>query len=129
MRALLASALLLALASSGCATALVAAEGAIHRSIAVTQDTANALCDAKIKDAESCRLFNVQLIPVIVSAKAFNRAIREDSAAEVPAMLAALLSMRDSALAFFPPTMSKAVQARIESTWSLVAGLRKGGAK
>lgn len=117
--------LILALASSGCASALVAAEGAIVRSIAVTQDTANAICDAGIRDAVSCRDFNVKLIPVITSAKSFNRAIRENSAAEVPPMLASLVSMRDAALAFFPDDMAAAIRTRIESAWQLVSGLRR----
>lgn len=124
MRGLRLAVVLLALSSTGCASALVAAEGAIHRSIAVTQDTANAVCDAKIVDAEKCRTFNVQLIPVIVSAKSFNRAVRENSAAEVPAMLAALVGMRDAALAFFPPDMAVAIRARIESAWTLVSGVK-----
>jgi len=113
------------LASSGCASALVAAEGAIHRSIAVTQDTANAVCDAGIKDAASCQQFNVRLIPVITSAKAFNRAVRENSAAEIPAMLAAIVSLRDAVMAFFPPEMVEALKARAESAYALVAGLRR----
>ena len=89
-------ALVVALASTGCATALVAAEGAIHRSIAVTQDTANAVCDAQLQTAESCRAFNVKLVPVIASAKTFNRAVRENSAAEIPAMLSALAGLREA---------------------------------
>lgn len=113
--------LLLALAASGCANALVAAEGAIHRSIAVTQDSANAICDAKLQSADACRAFNAKLVPVIVSAKAFNRAVREDSAAEVPAMLAAIVGLRDAAVAFFPPDMIVAIRARLESAYSLVA--------
>ena len=115
--------LVLALSAAGCSGALVAAEGAIHRSIAVTQDSANGLCDAKIVDADKCRAFNVQLIPVIVSAKAFNRAVREDSAAEVPAMLAALVGLRDAAVAFFPADMVAAIRARLESAYSVVAGM------
>jgi hypothetical protein len=110
--------------STGCAAALVGAESAIHRSIAVTQDTANGLCDARVMDAGQCREFNVRLIPVITSAKAFNRAVRENSAAEVPAMLAALVGMRDAVAAFFPPELAAAVRARIESAYGLVAGVR-----
>ena len=117
--------LVVALATSGCASALVAAEGAISRSIAVTQDTANAVCDAGLKDAASCRTFNVRLIPVIASAKQFNRAVRENSAAEIPAMLASLVSLRDAVLAFFDPAMVTALQARIEAAYGLVAGLRR----
>lgn len=120
-------ALAAALFASGCANALVAAEGAIHRSIAVTQDSANAVCDAQLVTPEACRSFNVQLIPVITSAKAFNRAVREDSAAEVPAMLAAIVGLRDAALAFFPPDMAQAIRARIEGAYSTVARLGKGG--
>jgi MinD superfamily P-loop ATPase len=115
--------LVLALSAAGCSGALVAAEGAIHRSIAVTQDTANAVCDAKLKSAEACREFNVKLIPVIVSAKSFNRAVREDSAAEVPAMLAALVGLRDAAVTFFPADMVAAIRARLESAYSVVAGM------
>lgn len=115
--------LVLALATTGCANAMVAAEGAIHRSIAVTQNTANGLCDAKIVDADKCRSFNVQLIPVIVSAQSFNRAVREDSAAEVPAMLAALVGLRDAAMTFFPADMVAAIRARLESAYNVVAGI------
>lgn len=117
--------LLLALSASGCASALVAAEGAIHRSIAVTQDSANAVCDAKLVAAEACRTFNVRLVPVIGSAKTFNRAVRENSAAELPAMLASLVSLRDAVVAFFPPDMVAAIRARIESAYGLVSTLRK----
>ncbi|MGE0362780.1 MAG: hypothetical protein AB7R67_18855 [Vicinamibacterales bacterium] len=117
--------LLLALAASGCASALVAAEGAIHRSIAVTQDTANSLCDAKLVAPEPCRAFNVRLVPVIVSAQTFNRAVRENSAAEVPAMLAALVDLRNAAVAFFPPDLVESIRARLESAWTAVAGLRR----
>lgn len=117
----LAAILVLALLTTGCANALVAAEGAIHRSISVTQDTANALCDAKLQTAESCRAFNVKLVPAIASAKQFNRAVRENSAAEIPAMLAALAGLRDAAVSFFPPDLAKAMQARIESAYALVA--------
>jgi len=114
-----------ATASSGCASALVAAEGAIHRSISVTQDAANATCDARLVDAERCRRFNVQLVPVIASAKTFNRAVRENSAAEVPAMLAALVDLRNAAVAFFPPDMVESIRARLESAWTAVSGLRR----
>lgn len=117
--------LLLALSASGCASALVAAEGAIHRSIAVTQDTANSLCDAQLIAPEPCRTFNARLVPVIVSAKTFNRAVRENSAAEVPAMLAALVDLRNAAVAFFPPDMVASIRARLESAWTAVAGLRR----
>lgn len=123
MRALLA--LLLALASSGCATALVAAEGAIHRSIAVTQDTANAVCDAGLQTADQCKAFNVRLIPVIASAKSFNRAVREDSAAEIPAMLSALAGLREAAGAFFPPEMVTAIRARLDAAYALVVRIRR----
>lgn len=116
--------LLCALAATGCANALVAAEGAIHRSIAVTQDTANAVCDAKIPAPEACRNFNIRLVPVIVAAKSFNRAVKENSATEIPAMLAALVEMRNAALELLPQNMSEAVRARIDATWSLVAGMR-----
>lgn len=117
--------LVLTLAATGCANALVAAEGAIHRSIAVTQDTANAACDTKLVAPEACRTFNVRLVPVIVAAKQFNRAVKEDSAAELPAMLAALIEMRNAALELLPPGMTDAVRARIDATWSLVAGLQR----
>lgn len=115
--------LVLALASTGCATALVAAEGAIHRSIAVTQDTANAVCDAKLQSAEACRNFNVKLVPVIASAKTFNRAVRENSAAEIPAMLSALAGLREAVGAFFPPDMVAQLRARLDAAYSLVVKL------
>lgn len=116
-------ALVLALASTGCATALVAAEGAIHRSIAVTQDTANAVCDAKLQSAEACRTFNVRLIPIISSAKTFNRAVRENSAAEIPAMLSALAGLREAVGAFFPPDMVTQLRARLDAAYGLVVRL------
>lgn len=121
MRAVLA--LVLALASTGCATALVAAEGAIHRSIAVTQDTANAVCDAKLQSADACRTFNVKLVPVIASAKTFNRAVRENSAAEIPAMLSALAGLREAVGSFFPPDMVTQLRARLDAAYSLVVKL------
>ncbi len=121
MRAALA--LVLALASTGCATALVAAEGAIHRSIAVTQDTANAVCDAKLQSADACRTFNVKLVPVIASAKTFNRAVRENSAAEIPAMLSALAGLREAVGSFFPPDMVTQLRARLDAAYSLVVKL------
>lgn len=116
-------ALVLALASTGCATALVAAEGAIHRSIAVTQDTANAVCDAKLQSAEACRTFNVRLIPIISSAKTFNRAVRENSAAEIPAMLSALAGLREAVGAFFPSDMVTQLRARLDAAYGLVVRL------
>lgn len=115
--------LVLALASTGCATALVAAEGAIHRSIAVTQDTANAVCDAQLQTAESCRAFNVKLVPVIASAKTFNRAVRENSAAEIPAMLSALAGLREAVGSFFPPDMVAQLRARLDAAYGLVVKL------
>lgn len=78
---------------AGCASAagpLVAADRAVHAAVAQTQDTADRLCDRQILTPAACQQLNADLVPVIESADAFNRAVRADSAAEVPAMIGAL---------------------------------------
>ncbi len=87
------------------------------------QDTANAVCDAKLQSAEACRTFNVRLIPIISSAKTFNRAVRENSAAEIPAMLSALAGLREAVGAFFPPDMVTQLRARLDAAYGLVVRL------
>ena len=112
-------------ASTGCAAALVKADLALTRTIGVTQDTDNALCDAGIKSAEDCKKFNVRLIPTISGAKAFNLAAQEGSYTEVPAMLDSVLGLRDAAVEFFnDPILLKSIQGRIEALWALLNELR-----
>ena len=112
-------------AAPGCAVALVNAEGALVRTIAITQDTADAVCDAGLADAPSCRQFNIRLIPVIGAAKEFNKAVQENSYAEIPAMMSAVLALRDSVVEFFQDeSLRKQLQARIEGVYQLVALMR-----
>jgi hypothetical protein len=76
-----------------CASAggpLVAADRAVHAAVAQTQDTADRLCDRQILTPAACQQLNADLVPVIESADAFNRAVRANSSAEVPAMIGAL---------------------------------------
>lgn len=78
---------------AGCASAagpLVAADRAVHAAVAQTQDTADRLCDRQMLTPAACQQLNADLVPVIESADAFNRAVRADSAAAVPAMIGAL---------------------------------------
>ena len=80
-------------------------------------------CDAQLQTAESCRAFNVKLVPVIASAKTFNRAVRENSAAEIPAMLSALAGLREAVGSFFPPDMVAQLRARLDAAYGLVVKL------
>ena len=84
---------MLAASVSGCASLagrLVAADRAVHAVVAQTQDTADRLFDRRLLTPAACRQFNAELVPVIAAADEFNRAVRANSTAEVPAMIAAL---------------------------------------
>jgi hypothetical protein len=114
------------IATPGCAAALVNAEGALYRAIAVTQDTADAMCDVGIQTPEKCRDFNIQLIPAIASAKEFNKAVQENNYAEVPAAMTSVLALRNAAELFFlDENLRMQIRARLDAVYSLISTLRK----
>ena len=77
-------------------------------------------------DAEACKQFNVRLVLIISAAKEFNRSVRNNSAGELPAMMHALLALRDEATKLFKDeAIRRTVTERIESAYSLVSALKK----
>jgi hypothetical protein len=118
--------ILLAMASGGCATGLVAAEKAVHRTLTVTTVSANAYCDAPPPSAEKaqrCVDFNRDLVPIVETAKSFNLAVQERSPAEVPAMIAALLRLRDITWELLPEGTREMLKARFDTVYAQVARL------
>jgi hypothetical protein len=110
-------AVLLGAGVSSCASAagpLVAADRAVHAAVAQTQDTGDALCDRQVLSPAACQQFAAELIPVIESADAFNRAVRANSAAEVPAMIGALDRFVRALEQLVPSAAERAaIQARV----------------
>ena len=83
----------LSIGVASCASAggpLVAADRAVHAAVSQVQDRGDYLCDKKILSEPACKKFNVALVPIIVDADAFNRAVRSNSTAEVPTMALSL---------------------------------------
>jgi hypothetical protein len=110
----------------GCAAALVNADAALHRAVSVSQDTADVMCDVGALNEEACQKFNMRLVIIIGDAKAFNRAVRDNNYGEVPAMMRALLGLRDEAMQLFQdPAIRESVIARIESAYQMLSLLRK----
>lgn len=114
--------------SVGCASSLVNADRAAHDAIAVAQDNAEYVCDNGLANQETCGRFHAHLLTVIESQMIFNRAVRENSVAEVPTLARALLSLRANIEALFTdPILRAAVLERIDQARQLLGKL-KGGA-
>lgn len=104
----------LAGSSVACANALVQADRAAHRAISFSQDNADALCDAELLNPESCAGFNAKLVPVLEAYDRFNRAVRADSAVEIPAIVRALHDLAAAAAEFLPADLRKTIRDRVD---------------
>lgn len=111
----------------GCAqtaSALVTADKAVYDVVSKTQDTMDRLCDAKLMTPADCRQFNAELVPVIDEADAFNRAVRANSTAEIPAMLGSLTRLGNAVMLLLPDEAQRAeIRARIEYARGLLQSI------
>jgi len=122
--AILLAAVLVVAACASAGGALVAADRAVHLAVSETQDTADHLCDQKVLTPAACQTFNAALVPVIEDAAAFNRAVRADSTAEVPAMIGSIERLSRSVLGLLPNDEQRAaIKARFDHALELLRAI------
>jgi hypothetical protein len=99
---------------------------AVHAVVAVSQDSADFVCDANLAPRDACQQFNARLVPVIDAAERFARAAAQNSPAELPAMVLALGDLRTEAIALFTDEqLRRSVLLRIDTALKQLGA--KGG--